>query len=74
MEDGTINSIGQKPLGFRQTDNCEFHLRRQQSSIFSQTVAMQLNIEQIISLMYCTVITLLFTLQYLQLLQEHFRN
>jgi hypothetical protein len=31
MEDGTVNSIGQKPRGFRQTADCEFHLR----SLFS---------------------------------------
>jgi hypothetical protein len=28
MEEGTMNSIGQKPRGFWQTDDCEFHLRR----------------------------------------------
>jgi hypothetical protein len=26
MEDGIMNSIGQKPRGFWQTDDCEFHL------------------------------------------------
>ncbi len=26
MEDRTMNSIGQKPRGFWQTDDCEFHL------------------------------------------------
>jgi hypothetical protein len=26
MEKGTMNSIRQKPRGFQQTDDCEFHL------------------------------------------------
>ncbi len=28
MEDGTMNSIGQKPRGFQQTEDCESSYRR----------------------------------------------